>query len=147
MENFDTFFAYISRLAKQINLRLTDKRVLILKALYKKNMPLKVSDIQAEIFLTYDKKVTQVSIYKFLNILTELQVLHILCLPPLGVRHYSLKHTKSQNYLVCIKCGKIVLFFDEVMNKQIKDALIKKDFILTNHRVILYGVCKECKNG
>lgn len=48
------------------------------------------------------------------------------------------------DHLVCIKCGKVIEFCDEVIEQRQKDVAEEYGFKLTDHSMILYG---ECSNG
>lgn len=145
MEKLEDFLNRTERLLQSANLRLTDRRRYILEALFESEIPLSGLSIQKQVWHLYRIKIAIGSIYKILNILSYYNVLHVLTLAPYKTKHYSIKDIKSQNYLVCTKCGKISLFFDKVLEKQLKEKLEKKDFILMNHRIVLYGTCKDCQ--
>lgn len=45
------------------------------------------------------------------------------------------------DHLVCTRCGKVVEFYDEVIEKRQRDIARKHGFKLTDHSMILYGEC------
>ncbi|MBN1377954.1 MAG: ferric iron uptake transcriptional regulator [Gammaproteobacteria bacterium] len=61
-----------------------------------------------------------------------------------GQAVFELDSGGHHDHLVCTKCGKVVEFFDEVIEKHQQEIAKKKGFKLTDHSMILYG---ECLNG
>lgn len=145
MENIDTFLNRIERLLKSINLRLTQKRKIILITLFESIVPLSGVCIQNKLKSENRESVAIGTIYKILNVLSYCNVLHVLSLSPHKTKYYSIKNHKSQSYLVCSKCNSIAVFFDEVLEDRLKKKLQKRNFIVTNHRIVLYGLCKRCR--
>jgi Fur family ferric uptake transcriptional regulator len=48
--------------------------------------------------------------------------------------------------LVCLKCGKVIEFEDEVIEKHQEEVAQRHNMILTHHSLYLYGECKvECQ--
>lgn len=145
MEKLEDFLDRVERLLASMNLRMTEKRRVILKTLFESEIPLSGVSIQEKVAHEHDIKVSIGSIYKILNILSCFDVLHVLSLPPYGTSHFSIKNIRSQNYLVCNRCGQISKFFDKYLEQQLKERLKKKNFILMSHRIVFYGVCEDCK--
>jgi Fur family ferric uptake transcriptional regulator len=49
------------------------------------------------------------------------------------------------DHLVCVKCGEITEFYDEVIEKK-QDAVAKEyGFSLVRHIHQLFGICNNCK--
>lgn len=141
---FNEYYKKIQKLASEQNINITQQREFILKILFDCDIPIDVNAIQKSIIKKYKCTITSATIYKFLNILETLSVLHVMILPPNKTKRYALNHIKSQNYLICVKCGQIINFYDSIMQEQLKQNLENKNFLLLNHRVIFYGLCKEC---
>jgi Fur family transcriptional regulator, ferric uptake regulator len=59
---------------------------------------------------------------------------------------YEIKAHKDIHYLICLNCGKMLptynCHFQKVENKEWKDT----GFVVTGHKVELYGFCADCKN-
>lgn len=51
---------------------------------------------------------------------------------------------EHHDHLICIKCHKVIEFFDDDIEK-IQNLIAKKNqFIIVNHCLNLYGVCSDC---
>lgn len=144
MENLDIFLSKVERLAKSVGFSVTFKRECILKSIFLSKNPICASEIKNILKEKYKINISMPTIYSIMRLFEELQILHILYIPSKKTKYYSIKGFNTQNHLVCMKCGKIISFFDKELDEQLKKDLKKKDFILTNHRILLYGTCKEC---
>lgn len=59
---------------------------------------------------------------------------------------YEIKGHKHIHYLICLNCNKMIptdnCHFQKLENKEWKDT----GFLVTGHKVELYGYCSDCKN-
>jgi len=70
----------------------------------------------------------------------------------LVIRHYfeggqsvfELDDGHHHDHLVCIKCGKVEEFIDDVIEKRQQEIAKKAGFKITDHSLNIYGVCKQC---
>ena len=51
----------------------------------------------------------------------------------------------SHNHLVCRKCGKIIEFFDEIIENKLKEIAKEHNFKHLEHSLCLRGICSNCK--
>jgi Fur family ferric uptake transcriptional regulator len=58
---------------------------------------------------------------------------------------FELKQDDHHDHLVCIKCGRVEEFFDSLIEKRQKEIAEKKQFVMTDHALTIYGFCQECK--
>lgn len=49
------------------------------------------------------------------------------------------------DHIVCTKCGHVEEFFDEVIEKQQKEAADKHGFTISDHSLYIYGLCSDCQ--
>jgi len=65
-----------------------------------------------------------------------------------GLSVFELNEGYHHDHLICVKCGKIVEFFDEVIEKRQSAIAQQHDFEITDHCLYMYGICQDCqKNG
>jgi Fur family ferric uptake transcriptional regulator len=64
-----------------------------------------------------------------------------------GQAVFEINEGHHHDHLVCVKCGKVVEFMDEVIEKRQKDIAKQHGFKLTDHNMILYGECSDKKCG
>ena len=60
-----------------------------------------------------------------------------------GKSVFELSHKKHHDHLVCLKCGKVVEFEDDVIVQRQLDIAKSHNIKLTNHSLYLYGECEE----
>ncbi len=53
----------------------------------------------------------------------------------LGVHH---------DHLVCVKCGSVEEFIDEIIEQRQKEIAEKAQFQMTDHALNIYGICPRC---
>ncbi len=60
---------------------------------------------------------------------------------------FELDHGRHHDHLVCLQCGKVVEFIDEVIEQRQKAIAEKYKMELTDHSLYLYGVCESCQKA
>ncbi|MGD8570697.1 MAG: ferric iron uptake transcriptional regulator [Gammaproteobacteria bacterium] len=63
-----------------------------------------------------------------------------------GISVFELDHGEHHDHILCIKCGKVEEFVDEVIEQRQKDIAKKAGFSMTDHSLNIYGVCKDCQS-
>lgn len=58
---------------------------------------------------------------------------------------FELNHGTHHDHMVCVECGGIVEFVDEVIEERQVRVAGEHDFELTDHSLILYGRCSNCR--
>ena len=61
-----------------------------------------------------------------------------------GVVRYEIEHS-HHDHLVCTKCGKIIEFECQMIEKAQDDVASRYDFRVLRHRHELYGHCSDCQ--
>lgn len=73
----------------------------------------------------------------------------------LVLRHYfegghsvfELAQGEHHDHLVCIDCGRVDEFIDEIIEARQEAITLKAGFRMTAHSLIIYGVCSDCNNS
>ena len=58
---------------------------------------------------------------------------------------FELEQGKHHDHIVCVKCGKIEEFVDDVIEQRQRDIADKAGFEITDHCLYIYGICKTCQ--
>lgn len=129
------------------SLRLTGQRKLIYGVLSEnKDRHLTVEEIHS-ILIRKGSGISVATVYRTLALLEEHRLAGRLCLNDGCVRYQLLdpleKH--EHHHLVCERCGKVIDFMSDMMDVIENQALCEYGFQVKNHRVKLYGICKECR--
>jgi Fur family transcriptional regulator, ferric uptake regulator len=60
-----------------------------------------------------------------------------------GQAVFELNQGGHHDHMVCLKCGKVVEFFDEAIEERQRQIAESKGFTITEHSMILYGNCGD----
>ena len=64
--------------------------------------------------------------------------------------HVTYEHVfghKPHHHLVCVKCGKVIEFYDKRMEDRLKQICEKNDFMPLDHRLGVRGICLNCRKS
>lgn len=57
------------------------------------------------------------------------------------------EETQHHDHIICERCGKIVEFASEELERQQERIARFLGFVVSRHRMELYGICAECREG
>lgn len=90
------------------------------------------------------KKISLASVYRTIPILVKSGIIREATQGKEGTKYEFASGQDHHDHMECVKCGKIVEFRNDEIEK-LQDSVGKKyDFVLTGHRLELKGLCKEC---
>lgn len=58
---------------------------------------------------------------------------------------FELNKGSHHDHIVCVKCGKVEEFTDELIEKRQEHIAQEYGFVLTDHALSLYGYCSACQ--
>ncbi|MBL1275664.1 MAG: ferric iron uptake transcriptional regulator [Ectothiorhodospiraceae bacterium] len=58
---------------------------------------------------------------------------------------YELNQGEHHDHILCVKCGKVDEFVDELIEERQKEIAEKAGFSMTDHCLYIYGICAECQ--
>ena len=65
-----------------------------------------------------------------------------------GQSIFELNQGDHHDHILCVQCGRIEEFFDEVIEERQKIIAQTRGFQISAHSLTLYGICKDClRNG
>ena len=105
---------------------------------------LKVEDLLARV-REVDERIGQATVYRTMKLLTRCGLAQ--------PRQFGDGHTRYEpafahdhhDHLICTRCSRIVEFVDPRIEK-LQDAVADEHgFVVTSHKMELYGLCPECK--
>lgn len=62
-----------------------------------------------------------------------------------GQAVFELNQGEHHDHLVCVSCGKVVEFVDEVIEQHQNQIAETNGFTITEHSLIIYGRCASCQ--
>ncbi len=58
---------------------------------------------------------------------------------------FELAEGEHHDHILCVKCGKVEEFVDETIEARQRDIAERHGFEMTDHNLIIYGVCSDCR--
>lgn len=127
---------------KRAGLKITLPRVKILAILQDpNNQHISAEDVY-KILLDQHEEIGLATVYRVLNQFDDAGIVSRHHFEG-GKSVFELSHKKHHDHLVCLKCGKVVEFEDDVIENRQLDIAKKHDIKLTNHSLYLYGECND----
>ena len=60
---------------------------------------------------------------------------------------FELNQGDHHDHILCVKCGRVDEFVDEIIEQHQKDIATRLGYELTDHCLYMYGICSQCKEG
>ncbi|MCG8481861.1 MAG: transcriptional repressor [Clostridia bacterium] len=136
----------IKRILKKNGYKLTPQRQAVMEIIKKFNgnhltreeIYLLVKDIFPQIGLA--------TIYRTIQIFEDTGIIQSVYLDD-GCSRYQLANPDEEHehhHLICQMCGNVMDIKEDLLENLEMQVLAKKGFKVIDHRVILYGICKNC---
>ncbi len=134
-------------LLKNNALKFTRQRELILKFLYENEDHYTPEEIYMLLKQQYpDINVGIATVYRTLTLLEESHIVSSISFGSQG-KKYELGLKKHHDHLICIQCGDIIEFYDEVIEAR-QDAIAEKfNFKMVDHSMKIEGICEDCQES
>jgi len=58
---------------------------------------------------------------------------------------FELDHGEHHDHLVCVKCGRVDEFTDNIIEKRLQEVGKETAFNITDHSLNIYGICVTCQ--
>lgn len=127
---------------KKLGLKATFPRIKILHILEQASTHLRAEEIYA-ILVGMGEEIALATVYRVLGQFEEAGLL---------IKHnfdadhsvYELNQGEHHDHLVCLKCGRIDEFYDDMIEERQLAVAKEKGYAITHHTMYLYGVCSGC---
>ena len=129
---------------RDAGLKVTEPRLLILQLLEGRKQHLSAEEIH-QLLKDEGHEVGSATVYRALIQFEQ---------AGLVVRHnfeggyavFELDRGEHHDHLVCVQCGKVKEFVDDIIESRQVSIAKKKGFELTDHTLVIYGVCRGCRD-
>ncbi|MDO4776531.1 MAG: ferric iron uptake transcriptional regulator [Cardiobacteriaceae bacterium] len=134
----------MSQQIKKAGLKVTGPRMKILEIMEREtsenDVHLSAEDVY-KILLKADEEIGLATVYR---VLTQFEQAGILKRHNFEGNHsvFEIDNGDHHNHLICVKTGKVVEFYDEVIAKRQKEIAEELGYELEDHSLVLYGVYK-----
>lgn len=95
-----------------------------------------------------DQRISIATVYRNLRLLEEQGTVKKVYVADDALAFYELSENNlphSHHHLICRECGAIIDFEADLLESLEKMIEETKGFSIEDHRVIFYGVCRECR--
>ena len=144
--------AELKELLKSKGLKVTNQRVIILDTLSRvRGQHLTMEEIY-DIVKKDSPEIGLATIYRSIQLLCQLGLVNRIVLND-GINRYEIadkseRHNKHHHHhLVCVNCGKVIEFEDDLLEVLEETIKLKMHFITVNHEVNFFGYCSDCKSS
>ena len=145
MVDYDFLLDELKRILKEKQLKFTQQRELVLKALFENKGHFSPEELHRLIQKKNpDTRVGIATVYRTLTLLEEEGLADSISFGKEGKR-YEIGLKKHHDHLICTHCGTIIEFFDETIEKRQEEVARRFDFQMTDHAMKIIGICKECR--
>ncbi|MBU1002279.1 MAG: transcriptional repressor [Proteobacteria bacterium] len=126
------------------NLKMTPQRRLILEVFLRDQGHLASEDLY-NMVKREDKSIGQATVYRTLKLLSESGLAKEVHFGD-GVTRYERKYgSKHHDHIICEQCGKTLEVMDEEIEHLQEKLALSHGFVLTAHKMYLYGLCADCR--
>ncbi len=129
---------------RQAGLKKTKHRTEILKILDKSSQPMLVDDIYV-MLKNMNVSINLSTVYRTLENLTEKAVLNKVQLSGENKALYEYNRMVHRHYLVCNNCKRITVIEHCPLEAYEKSIEKETQFIVTGHKLDVYGYCPDCQ--
>lgn len=129
---------------KDAGLKVTVPRVKILSILETtQQRHLSAEDVYKEL-LAAGEDIGLATVYR---VLTQFEAAGLVCRHHFegGQSVFELNRGGHHDHLVCIKCGLIMEFVEEIIEERQRAIAEQKGFRIEDHSLVIYGVCPDCQ--
>ena len=129
---------------KQAGLKVTLPRVKILGVLETSDKRHLSAEDVYKALLQKGEEIGLATVYR---VLTQFEGAGLVCRHHFegGQSVFELNRGSHHDHLVCVKCGKVVEFFEESIEERQQAIAREKGFTLEDHSLVIYGICSDCQ--
>ncbi len=147
MQSRSERFAAFRRALKDKGLKSTAQRDAIAQTFFATTRHMSIDDLYQEVRKA-NPRVGYATVYRTIKLLKDCELA--------DERHFADGQTRYENadseedhhdHLICDKCEKIVEFNDQRLELLQEEIATNLGFVLARHRMELYGICRECREG
>jgi Fur family ferric uptake transcriptional regulator len=142
MLDFKTALHNLRTYLRENNLRFTTERVIILEEIFSSPPHFDAEQLFIQIRNKH-QHISRATVYRTLDLLSQIGIIKKENLGQ-GYASYELKlNVPHHDHMICVECGKVVEFVDEVIEKRQKEISEKYGMEMIRHQLQIFGRCKE----
>lgn len=126
-------------------LKNTPQRRLIVDVFFKQGKHLSTEELY-DVVRTVDANIGQATVYRTLKLLRDAGLANEVHFGDATARFEPIEDDSHHDHLICVSCGKNLEVVDDDIERLQEELAKRHGFILTSHRMMLHGVCKDCRS-
>jgi Fur family ferric uptake transcriptional regulator len=143
---YNKLLSDFKQLLKINGLKFTIQREVILEMLYNSDEHLTPEGLHHLIQQKHPELNTGIAtVYRTLSLLEESDMVTSLSFGAQG-KKYELGAKDHHDHVICTTCGSITEFVDEAIEERQKKITESLGFIMQEHSMQIYGICKNCQD-
>ncbi|MFA6788308.1 MAG: transcriptional repressor [Arcobacteraceae bacterium] len=143
---YEEYLIKFRKLLASLKLNNSIQREYVLKLFFQCKDHLTADEVMAKLRQEFNLNIGIATVYRILSFLEHMNIIKALSLENESSKKYEINLKTHHDHLVCNDCGKVIEFYDSELERIQELIAQEKGFVLTNHHMILYGICKECQN-
>lgn len=139
--------ADLNRYLAEKGLKTTRQRELVADVFFSSSGHLSAEDLYNKV-AKIDSSIGLTTVYRTLKLLTDAGLAKERRFgdEPQGVYEKE-DGDRHHDHLICTRCGKIIEFNDPTMEQVQEDVAKRYGFVVLDHRMELYGLCRTCSSA
>ena len=129
---------------RKIGFRWTNQRSLVTRAVFDSHDHFSAEEL-LELCRKMDRDVSRATVYRTLTMLEDAGFVEGLDTGDGGRKFEHVLGHRHHDHMVCNRCGTIIEFFDEELEKRQELAASQHGFTIQRHSLKLFGVCQSCR--
>ena len=143
--SYDELLERLKQLLRRSGLKHTSQRELILRVIYECEEHFSPEELHQKVQHRFpDSRVGIATIYRTLSLLESEKMVTSVSFGVNGKKYeFGMKH--HHDHMICDRCGLMIEFVDETIEKR-QNAIAKDhQFKITGHIMQIHGICKDCQ--
>ncbi len=143
---YNKLLSDFKQLLKVNGLKFTIQREVILEMLYSSDEHLTPEGLHHLIQQKHPELNTGIAtVYRTLSLLESSEMVTSLSFGAQG-KKYELGAKDHHDHIICTQCGSITEFVDEQIEQRQREITEALGFVMKEHSMQIYGICKNCQN-
>jgi Fur family ferric uptake transcriptional regulator len=145
--SYETLLNQFKQLLRSSNLKYTKQREVILQTLYRHSGHFTPEELHHLIKKENPGVNTGIAtVYRTLSLLENAGIVTSISFGTQG-KKYELGVKAHHDHIICTKCGKILEFFDEAIERKQERIAKEFGFVMEDHSLKIFGICPDCQKS
>jgi Fur family ferric uptake transcriptional regulator len=131
---------------KKKDARVTQARKIVLTQVFSRHDHFCADDLAAELSSGMNH-VSRGTVYRTLSLMEEAGLVRVIRDTDVHAHYEHTYNHPHHEHMICDKCGQFIEFSDDEIMELITKACKEYKFEERNHRIVVFGTCKDCQTA